>query len=45
MQASPAGGERTINVMLPDGRVLASYVDKSQRERGASIMGNQVYAY
>lgn len=42
---SESGGNRTINVVLPDGRVLASCVEKSQRERGASIMGNQVYAY
>ncbi len=45
MRASESGGNRTINVVLPDGRVLASCVEKNQRERGASIMGNQVYAY
>jgi hypothetical protein len=45
MRASESGGNRTINVVLPDGRVLARCVEKDQRERGASIMGNQVYAY
>jgi hypothetical protein len=45
MRAGESGGERTINLVLPDGRVLTSYVEKSQRERGASLVGNQVYAY
>ena len=45
MRQSESGGNRTINVMLPDGRVLASAVEKTQRERGASLMGSQVYAY
>ena len=39
------GENRVTNFVLPDGRVLASYVEKAQRERGASIMGNQVYSY
>ncbi len=39
------GGNRPVQVVLPDGRVLASSVEKAQRERGASIMGNQVYSY
>lgn len=39
------GGSRPVQVVLPDGRVLASSVEKAQRERGASIMGNEVYSY
>ena len=39
------GSNRPIQVVLPDGRVLASSVEKAQSERGASIMGNEVYAY
>lgn len=39
------GGNRTVQVLMPDGRVLASTVEKAQRERGASLMGNQVYSY
>ena len=37
-------GERSINVYL-DGRQIAASVEKHQRERGASIMGNEVYSY
>lgn len=39
------GGNRTVQVVMPDGRVLASTVEKAQRERGANLMGNQVYSY
>lgn len=39
------GGSRPVQVLLPDGRVLASSVEKAQHERGASIMGNEVYSY
>lgn len=39
------GSNRPVQVVLPDGRVLASSVEKAQSERGASIMGNEVYAY
>lgn len=39
------GGNRPVQVLMPDGRVLASTVEKAQRERGASLMGNQVYSY
>lgn len=45
MRTSESGGNRTINVVMPDGRVLASVTEKAQRERGASLMGSQVYAY
>lgn len=45
MRTGESGGNRTTNVVLPDGRVLASCVEKAQRERGASLMGREVYAY
>jgi hypothetical protein len=37
-------GSQEVNVYL-DGRKLAASVERHQRERGASLMGNQVYAY
>lgn len=42
-----AGGNsdsRPVNVYL-DGRQITAAVEKRQHERGASIMGNQVYSY
>lgn len=39
-----SGGEMSVNVYL-DGRQISRSVEKSQKERGASIMGNQVMAY
>jgi hypothetical protein len=38
------GGNESINVYL-DGKQITATVEKRQRERGASIMGNQVYHY
>lgn len=38
------GGEQAVNVYL-DSKQITSSVEKRQRERGASIMGNQVYSY
>lgn len=38
------GGEQAVNVYL-DGKQITSAVEKRQHERGASIMGNQVYSY
>ena len=38
------GGAQAVNVYL-DGKVIAKSVEKAQRERGASIMGNAVYSY
>ena len=38
------GGNQSINVYL-DGKQITATVEKHQRERGASIMGNQVYNY
>jgi hypothetical protein len=39
-----SGGGQSINVYL-DGKQIASSVSKTNHERGASIMGNQVYGY
>lgn len=44
MRGSEGGGEQSINIYL-DGRQITAAVEKRQRERGASIMGNEVYAY
>ena len=41
---SDGGGSQVIKVYL-DGKEVASSVEKAQRERGASIMGNEVYSY
>ena len=41
---SEGGGSQVIRVYL-DGKEVASSVEKAQRERGASIMGNEVYSY
>lgn len=38
------GGAQDINVYL-DGRQITASVERQQRERGASIMGNEVYSY
>lgn len=38
------GGGQAVNVYL-DGKQITSVVEQRQRERGASIMGSQVYAY
>ena len=39
-----SGGNQAVNVYL-DGRQITATVEQRQRERGASIMGNQVYSY
>jgi hypothetical protein len=48
MSAMRSGGEgsgsQVIRVYL-DGKEIAASVEKTQRERGASIMGNEVYSY
>ena len=38
------GGTQAVNVYL-DGREITSSVERRQHERGASIMGSQVYSY
>jgi hypothetical protein len=37
-------GSQVIKVYL-DGKEITSTVEKTQRERGAPIMGNEVYSY
>lgn len=44
MRASENNGSQSVNVYL-DGRQITSAVEKRQRERGATLMGSQVYAY
>lgn len=44
MRGNTEGGQQSVNVYL-DGRQITSAVEKRQRERGASIMGNEVYSY
>ena len=45
MRGSGEGsGSQVIRVYL-DGKEIAASVEKTQRERGASIMGNEVYSY
>ena len=43
-RASQGDGGQAINIYL-DGKQITAAVEKRQRERGASIMGNQVYSY
>lgn len=44
MRGNDGSGEQAVNVYL-DGRQITATVEKRQRERGASIMGNEVYSY
>lgn len=44
MRQSESNGGQAVNVYL-DGRQITAVVEKRQHERGATIMGNQVYAY
>ena len=47
MAASRAGnaeGGASVNVYL-DGKQIYSSMEQHRKERGASLMGNQVYAY
>lgn len=39
-----SGSTQAVNVYL-DGKVIARSVEKAQRERGATIMGSEVYSY
>ena len=42
--SSGEGGGQAVYVYL-DGKQITAAVEKRQRERGASLMGNQVYNY
>ena len=44
MRASGGNGGQDVNVYL-DGRKIAASVERQQKERGASIVGTQVYGY
>lgn len=44
MKATEGNGTQSVNVYL-DGKRITSSVEKHQRERGSSLMGNAVYAY
>lgn len=44
MRQSEGNGAQSVNVYL-DGRQLTSAVEKRQRERGANVVRNSVYAY
>ncbi len=44
MGGKSEGGAQAVNVYL-DGRQITAAVEQRQRERGASIMGNEVYSY
>ena len=44
MRGYSGSGEQSVNVYL-DGKQITSVVEKRQRERGASILGNEVYSY
>jgi hypothetical protein len=44
MRGNGGGGSQEFHVYI-DGREVTTTVERHQRERGASIMGNEVYAY
>lgn len=44
MKASEGNGNQAFNIYL-DGRQITAAIEQRQRERGASIMGRQVYSY
>ena len=44
MRGNSEGGGSQVKVYL-DGKEVASSVEKAQPERGASLMGNEVYSY
>lgn len=44
MRSTSGNGSQDVHVYL-DSREITASVEKRQRERGASLMGNQVYAY
>lgn len=44
MRGMSGGGTQAVNVYL-DGKQITAAVEQRQHERGASIMGNEVYAY
>lgn len=45
MRGNGSGGSSQVIKVYLDGKEITSTVEKTQRERGSSIMGNEVYAY
>lgn len=45
MRGNGGGGSSQVIKVYLDGKEVTATVEKTQRERGASIMGNEVYAY
>ncbi len=45
MRGNGEGASSQVVKVFLDGKEVASSVEKAQRERGASIMGNEVYSY
>ena len=45
MRGNNGGGSSPVVKVYLDGKEVTATVEKTQRERGASIMGNEVYAY
>ena len=45
MRGSSEGSDSQVIKVYLDGKEVAFSVEKAQRERGASIMGNEVYSY
>lgn len=45
MRGSGEGGSSQVIKVYLDGKEITHTVEKTQRERGASIMGNEVYSY
>ena len=44
MRGNGGGGEQAVNIYL-DGKQIYASMEQHKKERGASLMGNQVYAY
>lgn len=45
MRGNGDGASQQVIKVYLDGKEVASSVEKAQRERGASLMGNEVYSY
>ena len=45
MRGNNGGGSSQVIKVYLDGKEVASSVEKAQRERGASVFGNEVYSY
>ena len=45
MRGNGEGGSSQVIKVYLDGKEITHTIEQHQRERGASIMGNEVYAY